>query len=231
MFNKEMSLQELVIYKQKLEKELPEGELVPDDVTEMVEVANMLLAGRVDQAARFRAGLMAHIEAGKAQLANMNEMLEMTEILMKKAVDATEAKRLDGAFYSLRVQKNGGAPATIIDDELKLPMKFKKVVMTNSFPYSDDNMLYWARATLGRLVEWKKDLVEKEKDTSPFYRLDIADNEREKLQKHLVIEPSKSAISEELKKPGGLVDGAHQERGSHLRVEAGKAKAKEISHV
>jgi len=232
MMNKEMTLLELVDYKTKLEKELPEGELVPDEVTEMAEVASQLLEGKIDQAGRFHSGLVGHIAALKAQLANMQEMLEMTEGLMKKAVVQSGAGRLDGMAYSIRVQTNGGAPSTIIDDEAKLPMTYKKVVITNTFPYTDEQFVYWARATLGRLVEWKKDLAEAEKDASPFYRLDIADNERSRLEKLFTIEVSKSAVAEAIKKdPVALTGIAHQERGTHLRVVPGKAKTKDVANV
>ena len=230
MLNKEMSLQELVLYKAKLEAELPDGELVPDEVTEMVEVASMLLEGRVDRAGQFRDGLIAHIAAMNAQLVNMKEMLDMTEALMTKAVNATEKKRLDGLAYSLRVQTNGGSPSTIIDDESKIPLAMKKVTVTSSFLYNDDDMIYWARAAIGRLVEWKKDLTEQEISANPFYRLDIASNERERLERLFSIETSKSAIAASIKN-NSPVPGAHQERGSHLRVVAGKAKTQELSHA
>jgi hypothetical protein len=174
---------------------------------------------------------MAHIEACKSQLAGLEEMLEVTNGLMKKAVEQSGQSRLDGSIYSLKVQKNGGKAATIIDEGTVIPMDLQKVTMTNVFSYSDDNMLYWARATLGRLVEWKKDLTDKEKDTSPFYRLDIADNERDRLEKLFKLEPSKSAISDLLAKDPAALPGCRLERGTHLRVEAGKARPKELSNV
>lgn len=225
---KEMSLSDLVLYKKKLEGDLKEGEFLPDEVVEMAEVAAQLLEGKIDQAARFRAGLMAHIEATKSQIQYLEEMLKMTEGLMMKAVEQSGQTRLDGGTYSIRVQKNGGRPATIIDADAKIPLSFQKVTFTNVFGYTDDQMLYWARATLGRLVNWKADLSDKEKDASPLYRLDLADNERERLEKLVKFEPSKSAISEAISKDPNAVPGCRLERGSHLRVEAGKALPKGV---
>jgi hypothetical protein len=225
---RELSLSDLVLYKKKLESELPEGEVLPDEVVEMAEVATQLLEGKIDQAARFRAGLMSHIEATKSQIKYLEEMLDMTEKLMMKAVEQSGQTRLDGGTYSIRVQKNGGKPATIIDPEAKIPLDLQKVVVTNVFSYTDEQMLYWARATLGRLVNWKSDLSEKEKDASPLYRLELADNERERLEKLFKFEPSKQAIAEALTKDPKAVPGCRLERGSHLRVEAGKALPKGV---
>ena len=220
---KEMSLSDLVVYKKKLEAELKEGEFLPDEVVEMAEVATQLLEGKIDQAARFRAGLVSHIEATKAQIKYLEEMLDMTEKLMMKAVEQSGATRLDGGTYSIRVQKNGGKPATVIDPEAKIPLDLQKVTVTNTFGYSDESLLYWARASLGRMVNLKADLTEKEKDAGPFYRLDLIEGEREKLEKLFRFEPSKQAIAEALSKDPNSVPGCKLERGSHLRVEAGKA--------
>lgn len=229
MLSKELSLAELVEYRKRMEIELKEGEVLPDEVVEMAEVANQLLSGKIDQAGRFRDGLIGHIVAVESQLKNLKGMLELTESLMKKAVEASGGKRLDGSAYSLRVQTNGGSPSTIIDDETKIPIGLKKVTFSQSFLYKDDDLLYWVRALLGRMVGWKKDLVEKEQEASPFYRLDVADNEREKLERHFTLEISKSAIGEVIK-GNGQVPGAHQERGTHLRVVPGQAKSKELPH-
>jgi hypothetical protein len=220
-YPKNLSLSELVLYKKKMEELLPEGEFLPDDVVEMAQVATQLLEGKIDRAARFRAGLMANIEACQAQLKYLEEMLEMTEELMKKAIHQSGETKLDGSYYSLRLVKNGGKPSCVIDPEAKIPTQLSRVRVEHSFYYNDKDFLFWARAHLGRLVEWKEHTDDPFND--PFKRLDLSEAEAQQLKKIMQLEPSKTLISEALSRDSDSVPGCRLERGTHLRVKAGCA--------
>ncbi len=221
------TLAELVDYKKSLEVEAAKsGESVPDGVVEMAEVATQLLAGKVDQAARFRAGLEAHIEATKSQLSHLVEMLDVTESLMKDAVKVSGSNRIDGQVYSMRIQNNSRA-SVIIDADGLIPLEHLKVSLSMGDKYSDEQLMFYASIVLGRPVEMKKDMPEFEAQKStPFYRLELTKEERDSVESSVTISVSKSSIESALKKDAASVPGARLERGTHLRVEAGKAKTK-----
>lgn len=223
IIKKDMSLLDLVKYNKELQAKEADGEVVPDEVSEMAYVAEHLLAGKVDLAAQFLKGIEAHIEGCELQLKELKDKHDLAKELMKKAVIDSGGTRLDGQSFSIGLYNNS-VPSTIIEDPSAIPLQFHKVTYTTTFKYSDTDFLYWTRVALGRMVEWKKDLVEAEKNASPFYRLDIADNERDRLQKLFCMDVSKSEIANALKAEPGSVRGVRIEKGQHIRI--GKAKTK-----
>jgi hypothetical protein len=231
MLTKTMGLKEIIEYKASLEKQFEEsGEVVPDGIMELSDVADQLLKGKIDQAARFRAGLEAGIEAAKMQASYLQDMLETTERLMKEAVVASGGMKIDGDVWRLRIQNNSRA-STIIDDSDRIPRDFCNVSFSTSFKYDEKAILFWAGAHLGRVIKMKTDLVESEKNATVFYRMEVTPEERKELENEISIAPSKSMIEASLKRDPVSVPGARLERGTHLRVETGKTKAIEDKPV
>lgn len=210
---KDFTLQELIAYKSQLEKEVTEkGEEVPEEIVQLTDVANQLLAGKIDQAGRFRAGLIAGIEAAQQQAEYLSEMLETTERLMKEAVTLSGKPRIDGTTYSLKVQNNSRA-STIIEENAQVPDSMKKMSMSMSDKYDSEKYLLWACIVLNKEVLKLEDLTADEKVV---------------VEKALKVEVSKTMVEEALKKDPKSIPGARLERGTHLRVEIGKVKPKQI---
>lgn len=210
---RDFSLQELIEYKKTLEKEVVEkGEEVPEEIVQLADVANQLLAGRIDQAARFRAGLQAGIESAKSQVAYLQDMLDKTEALMKEAVVLSGKTRLDGTTYSLKIQNNSRA-STIIEDVTKIPDSMKTMILSMSDKYDVEKHLLWACIVLNKEVTSLDQLTEEE-------HLTVA--------KHITVNISKTLVESALKKDPNSIPGARLERGTHLRIESGKVKPKQL---
>lgn len=215
---KKYSLQELVQYKKDLETQVDGGEST-EEVQELAVLAEALLKGKVDQAARFKAGLEAHIDAAKKNLQSLQEMLSYTEDLMEEAVLSTPEKRLEGVTYTMRMQNNSRA-AVIIEDESKLPVKFYKAEFAVEFENDLDSVLFYAGVLLKRVVS-----ANQLPETAPFLdRLDVSPEEKGVLEDHFSFSLSRKDLEAALKT--GEVPGARLERGQHLRVEAGKSKSR-----
>lgn len=213
---KKYNLHELVEYKKNLVDQVDSGE-APEEVQELAVLAEALLKGKVDQAARFKAGLEAHIQAAKESLSALNEMLERTEELMQEAVLLSPERRLEGTTYTLRMQNNSRA-AVIIEDEAALPKKFFKGSFKVDFENDEDSLLFYAGVLLKRVVSLK------EGGADFFERMDVTEGELQLLKDHLSFTLSRKDLEAALKV--GEVAGARLERGQHLRVEAGKSKAR-----
>lgn len=213
---KKYNLQELVEYKKNLNTQVESGE-APEEIEELAVLAEALLKGKVDQAARFKAGLEAHIQAAQDNLTALKGMLERTEELMEEAVLSIPEKRLEGTTYTLRMQNNSRA-SVVIDDESKLPLDFYRGSFSVSFDYNLDNLLFYSGVLLRRLV------TPKAGGSSLIDQLDITDIERSVVEKHISCAISRKDIEVALK--AGEVPGARLERGQHLRVESGKAKSR-----
>jgi hypothetical protein len=224
VFNWKMGLKEIVEYKKEIQKQVDEtGENIPDEVLDLSHVASQLLAGKIDAAARFKESLESHLAVCKEQQAYLQKMIETTEMFMKEAISVSGGNRLDGNSYSIRIQNNSRA-TTVIEDQDQLPKKFLKVSLSQSFKYDEEKIMYWSRAILKRMIQLKPDVLE---GVHIFYRFDITPEERDLLLDAFRFEPIKTDLESALKKE--RVSGARLERGSHLRVEAGKAKSKAIT--
>lgn len=215
---KKYSLQELVQYKNDLETQVDGGEST-EEIQELAVLAEALLKGKVDQAARFKAGLEAHIDAAKKNLQSLQEMLTRTEELMEEAVLSTPEKRLEGVTYTMRMQNNSRA-SVLVEDEAKIPLKFYRAEFSVEFENDLDSVLFYAGVLLKRVVT-ANDLPE----TAPFLdRLAVNPEEKEMLENHFAFSLNRKDLEAALKL--GEVPGVRLERGQHLRVEAGKSKAR-----
>jgi hypothetical protein len=212
---KKYNLQELVEYKKNLNTQVETGE-APEEIEELAVLAEALLKGKVDQAARFKAGLEAHIKAAQENLASLNEMLERTEELMEEAVMSTPDKRLEGTTYTLRMQNNSRA-SVVIDDPEKIHHGFYRCNLSTTFDYTLDTLCFYAGVLLKRVVATKD-------GANPMEQLDITPVEKAEIEKCVSTALSKKDLEVALK--SGEVTGARLERGQHLRVEAGKSKAR-----
>lgn len=217
------TLKELVEYKAQAESRLTED--ASDDVQELALVADALLKGKVDQAARFKAGLEKHIEDAKKALEGLELMLERTEALMREAVLLAPDLRLEGETYTFRMQKNSRA-SLLIDDEALLPDSFRRASVSITFPFEEREAQFWAGAVLKRPVE----IASGEGDF--FSRLSVSEEEREALKRAIVLSLDRRAVEAAVKEsPEKFAPNAVLERGSHLRIDAGKKKQRLLAEV
>ncbi len=217
------TLKELVEYKSQAESRLNED--ASDDVQELALVAEALLKGKVDQAARFKAGLERHIEDAKKSLEGLELMLERTESLMREAVLLAPDLRLEGETYTFRMQKNSRA-SLVIQDESQIPDSYRRVSVSVAFPFVESEAQFWAGAILKRPVEMSS------QEGDFFSRLSVSEEEREKLRQAIVFSLDRRAIEGVLKEsPEKFAPNAVLERGSHLRVDAGKKKQRLLAEV
>lgn len=207
---KQLSLTELVEHVKTLD---PSVEDSPPELFELAEVANQLLKGKIDQAARFRAGLMAHIEALGSQMEYANNLLKRTEALMEDAVRLNGGNKLEGEAWTIAIKKNGGKPSIIIEDEKLLPKSVFMISLNMKEPYTDDLHRFFTQVVLKRQVDENQTMTDEEKALC---------------EKCISIEPSKTLIGEKLKTDPASIQGAKTERGEHLSVTPGKVKPKQI---
>lgn len=211
MVNKH-SLHELVQYKEDIAKQVEAGE-APEEVHELALLADALLKGKVDQAARFKAGLEAHIEDAVKSLEDLRRMLDRTEELMAEAVALSPDKRLEGTTYTLRMQNNSRA-SVIIEDESKVPRQYLKGSFSVGFPADFESVSFYAGVLLKRMVNLKVDLTEQEKNAAnPLYCLDVTDDERQQLAEAIDFTCSKKDIETALKADPSAISFARLERG------------------
>ncbi len=200
-----VSLKDLAQYKANLDASLEGG--APEEVQELAEVAGLLLSGKVDQAARFKQALEAGIKAAEEQVQYLKQMLDETKRLMKEAVEASGSKRLDGVAYAIRVQNNSRSTVEILD-EGKIPKSYFKTTFKVTFPWNDDERRFWAGALLKRVLDEESKMTKEESDL---------------VDKCFSDEVSKSLVEEALKS-GAVIEGVRYERGTHVRVDAGRVK-------
>lgn len=200
-----VSLKDLAKYKADLDASLSDG--APEEVQELADVAGLLLAGKVDQAAMFKQALESGIKAAKDQVQYLEYLLDETKRLMKEAVESSGYKRIEGTSYALRIQANSRNTVDIVD-AARVPKNFFKTTFKVTFPWNEDERRFWIGALLKRVVDEEFKMTKEESDL-----VDASFSD----------EISKSLI-EEAFKSGEVVEGVKYERGTHVRVESGKVK-------
>lgn len=205
-----LSLTQLVEQTKNLSEE--DQDMHPE-LIELAEVAGQLLKGKIDQAAMFRAGLKAHIEALNTQMDYAQNLLKRTEDLMEEAVRLSGGKKLEGSAWTIAMQKAGGKAAIVIDDDAQIPPSCQMISLNLKEPYTPGVHKFFMQVAL------KKEVSGNPKDLSPE---DTAICERA-----IKLEVSKTLIGEELKR-GVVIPGVREERGEYLKVTPGKVKPKQI---
>lgn len=219
-----MSLHQLVNTRKEIEFRVEQagGELTPE-LEEVYDLANDLLAGKIDRVAIFvKEVIPAHIEACKLQIQKLQALEARTKELTIDAIKSLGegVKQIEGLAYRARVQAN--PPSIVIDNEDVIPEMFKRGVCTikAKFDPSGPARKFWegicndlskkcGTAATGE-CSWE---IETEPDNAILREamLDKKDEDGEVVEK------------------GSLVDGAHVEKGVHVRFEAGKAKASKVA--
>lgn len=183
------------------------------ELIELAEVANQLLKGKIDQAARFRAGLKAHIEALDAQREYASGLLDKTEDLMEEAVRMSGGKKLEGSAWTIAIQKAGGKAAIVVDDDAQIPPSCHTISLSLKEPFSAEVHKFFMQVAL------KKEVSGDPNDLSP--------EDKAICDRAIRIEVSKTRIGEELKR-GVVIPGVREERGEYLKVTPGKVKPAQI---
>jgi hypothetical protein len=189
------------------------GEALSDETEDEMELIRALLAGRVDEALQFRAGVIAHIEALEEALAKSKRLETAIENAFESACLLTESKRLEGIGWAVQM-KPSGKPTVVIDDEMTLPdaFKFLDVAISERVSVADkDTLRFYASVILKRAISKEQyDALPKE--------------DAEKVAACLSPHVSKDAIWRALKENDGAVPGAHLFKKEHLKFVKGQAK-------
>lgn len=202
------SLNEIVAYCNELQAQ---GESVPDEIYYAREVAEKLLAGKVDQACELREAVKARIEALSQAMSQANFLLDKLDDCFKQALEQTETKKLTGLAWTIRLQNNSKG-TVVIEDESKIPLEMRRVEVSVSEKFSatdEESLNFWASVLLRQPVESIEALTDEQKD---------------QLNKYVSVSPNRSEIEAILKKNPQGVPGAHLNKGTHVRIIKGAEK-------
>lgn len=220
LIKKELSIKELV----DLKAEIDANPDLPEEYSDLWEVADALLKGKVDKAVRLRDGLKSHLEALKSQVESVEWMLDRVVAFLTEATTANGGV-LSGQAFELKMQKNSQA-SLLIEDEKDVPREFKLMSAKIDSPCSDlDRVGFLLGVVLGRVVSLRDDMIEEEINSpNVLFRFDLTKEERAIVEDKVSFSVDKKALKKAVE-GGLLVNGVDIERGMHLRVRVRSANA------
>jgi hypothetical protein len=211
---KKYSLKDLVENYAEIEKSFSDSEFgVPEELSELRDIATSLMAGKVDKIATLLAAIDSEIVACEKQVDYLTKMKESVLYLTKEALDLHPDKRIDGLSYVAKLNKKGRKSVEILNEAL-IPEKYYRynVTIKDKFPAGDkEKYAFYATLLLGREYSESEPMTAEEVDM---------------INKSIQKELSKTIIEEDLKKDPASVPGAKfSDDIYYLKIEAGKSKA------
>jgi len=185
------------------------GGEVSDDLYELHQVAQNLLAGKFDRVIRFKSALEVHIAACKTQIQNNTNLIERIDQMVEESVRSQKDQRIEGTAYVGKVVKN--TPSVIVLNEEEVPGEYKnvKVEASAKFPMADvAEYIKWRNFIVGRVV-------------GPD---GMTPDEKALVDDHFEITVDKKKVARDAKTKE--IPGIRMEQGSRIDIKAGKAKPK-----
>jgi len=122
----------------EIEKQIIDnGGEVSDDLYELHNVAQNLLAGKFDRVIRFKSALESHIKDCQMQIVNNKAMIEKIDEMVEESVKSQATQRIDGKAYVGKVAKNPPSVEVLNEDEVPPEYKNVKIEIKDKFAMTD----------------------------------------------------------------------------------------------